>query len=235
MAALITAAVFAGSVSGLTAGAAFHVSIDAPVGFTEVDDGGFVRWIAWDGKNDLPYTLYQKAGDVSPNLYAMVDYKFIYTGLAIPTDAYETYTEIYETYADQLDFEYVQSSTVPPGMSFYTEMYTDCTYVRMYDAHDADGNASKNSEDFVNKKNLLIQMCAELDDAGALEGTFYCPAVASGQYGWYDQKILVWNIPDGETEVLVEIVAAYDADTTISVNAETNGADDAVVYTIADI
>ncbi len=199
------------SVPGISANARaiFNNEITAPEGYAQIDDQGTLKWLASDGKGGTRgYIVYQRILETEMEtwLYLTNLFRYNYTELVVPVEAYDTYAAIYAEYETELDFEFCRES----------QTTQDTMTITLFDEKTEDGAYSVDPADYLSKENTLITMCARLQEAGALESAEYSAVFTISEYGSHNQIVNIGGIPAGETDALQTIVAEYDADGTVT-------------------
>lgn len=230
----LAVAIFLASISSLSANAIFRITTCEPEGYTQLDDLGIMQKIIIDNgmSENATYTPYYKVTESGKTEFCMVcDYMFNYTELYIKNT--EAFSTIYNKYKDALDFDHYDEYLGYPSESSTAPILS----ITMYDNMNADGNYSKDSEDFQSKRDLIILMYRELQEADALDTTYYSSVYYSSYAqlleGTTDNSVYVTQIQDGETEALTAIAAKFDEGAVVE--AEGSETELSCTYTISNI
>ncbi|MDE6020128.1 MAG: dockerin type I repeat-containing protein [Ruminococcus sp.] len=146
---------------------------EAPEGYTEFDDKGSLQWAAESKDND-DYTVYKKYyenGNEDVLIYH--DYKYNYTVFNIVNAKIDIYDSIYEKYSDKLNMQYYYRGEPPVKQPDF-----DVEAV-IYDMYDADGYVTKDPSKMEDKYDLIMEMAAEMYDAGCITEATYKSVTAN--------------------------------------------------------
>ena len=210
LAVFISGMLCAAAASGFSADAraVFDDAITAPEGYTRIDDQGTLEWLAWDGQTTRGYIVYQNllGTETKTWLYLTNLFRYNYTELVVPIEAYDTYAAIYAEYETELDFEFCQENKTTQ----------DTMTITLFDEQTADGTYSVNPADYPSKEDILISMCAQLKEADALESAKYTAVLTISLYGSHNRIVNITGVPAGETDAIQTIVAQYDTESTVT-------------------
>ncbi len=206
LALFISGIISAASISGISTRAIFNTEISAPEGYTLFDDQGALSWNAWNGEEYRAYLVYQKISETETSFYMTNYFRYNYTELVVPIEAYDTYTEIYAEYETELDFEVCREQ----------QTTQDTMTITLFDEKTEDGTYSVDPADYPSKENTLIALCDQLQEVGAIESATYSAVFTISYHGFYIQEMHICNVPDGNEDALQTMVAAYDDDAIVT-------------------
>lgn len=204
---LLASMLTATALSGFGANALYMETNVAPEGYTEFEDYDTLSFMAHVGDGVyVPYTSYQKETSTGLSLAVLSEYKFNYTEFVV-TDK-EAFQRIYAEYKNRLHMEtYVEQD----GYN------TENSFCYICDTKTADGVASINPADYVDKTAMIACLCSELKAANAISACVYHGNSASISYGSYTNFLTVSGIADSEASAISEIVATYDSDASVEI------------------
>ena len=169
--------------------------VEIPDGYTQVE-------------NQKGY--YQNIEDSRTNILSFDFYYTNFTKLIIPStaEAEETFYEIYADYEEAIGADdCLVGYTIDSGENYSVRIY-EYEYMLGKDIADAE------EKEF--KEDVILQLCADLQEAGILISGTYMPHAVSPSYGYFYQELFITGVDESEMDGIAEIVAQYDADTEIT-------------------
>ncbi|MDE6020667.1 MAG: dockerin type I repeat-containing protein [Ruminococcus sp.] len=184
---LSSAAIAAGTVSSISAGAIYQW-VDSNELLVNPNPDKFVEY-----KSDYKEITYRRI-DNPYNFYSYDSFKYNYLNLSVDIGA--DWESVYEKYADTLDFDSVHS---------WEDTQRNMVCINMYDML-SEGDDPRNPASIENKRNDIELFCAELNANGILRNAMYNEFQAE-IIDWFIDKYIELN---GFTGTIDDIKAVTD-------------------------
>lgn len=160
---------------------------EAPEGYTEFDDKGSCHGVNGASRDNDDYTAYIKSDEYGyASILVYYSYRYNYTVFTVAHEKIDVYDSIYEKYSDKLNMQHYDRDIYSKQLKYDEEF---C----MYDMYDADGYVTKDPSKMEDKHDIIMEMAAEMYDAGCITEATYKSVTAGLAIGSYAPALVVFK------------------------------------------